>query len=60
METTLQKQYDLIYRFFKNTTEPFDDLDWDGELLNVFFENKIVETYSYKDMCDLIEGLSDI
>lgn len=31
-----QYQYDRIHSFFKTTTEPFDDLDWDGENLLVY------------------------
>lgn len=57
MEIKLQQQYDLIYSFFKTTTEPFDYLDWDGNSLYVFFQNEIIEVYNYEDLCSIIEGL---
>lgn len=57
MEMKIQQQYDIIYAFFKNTTEPFDYLEWDGSILNVFFEDKIIETYFYEELCCIIKGL---
>jgi len=47
MEVDLQKQYDLIRSYFKTTTESFDELDWDGEVLLVLLNDKIIEEYSY-------------
>ena len=38
----MQHQYDLIYSFFKTTTEPFDGLEWDGKILNVWLNEKII------------------
>ena len=55
MELNIQRQYDLIYSFFKTTTEPYDDLDWDGENLVVYFENIEIERYSYDDLKELID-----
>ena len=46
----LQRQYDLIYYFFKSTTEPFDELIWDGFLLQVLFKGRIVEEYDINDL----------
>ncbi|MCL5733152.1 MAG: hypothetical protein M1334_00610 [Patescibacteria group bacterium] len=46
----IQNQYDKIYSYFKTTSEPFDLLEWDGELLNVWGENEIFEIYKYKDL----------
>lgn len=57
MTLNFQKQYDLIYAFFKTTTEPFSDLDWDGETLSVYFGDIKLEEYSYDDLKALIEGL---
>jgi len=54
---TMQHQYDLIYSFFKTTTEHFDDLEWDGKILNVWLNEKIIERYSYKDLKELINNL---
>jgi len=53
----MQYQHDLIYSFFKTTTEPFDDLEWDGKILNVWLNKKIIERYSYKDLKELISNL---
>jgi hypothetical protein len=50
----LQRQYDLIYSFFKTTTEPFDCLDWDGETLAVVFEDVTIEEYMLNDLKELI------
>ena len=50
MELNLQLQYDLIYAYFKSTTEPFDMLEWDGENLIVLFNNVEIERYSYSDL----------
>lgn len=46
----LQLQYDRIDSYFKTTTEPFDFLDWDGKLLNVWLNNKVIEKYSIQDL----------
>ena len=54
---TMQHQYDLIYSFFKTTTEPFDDLEWDGKILNVWLNEKIIERYNYKDLKELISHI---
>jgi hypothetical protein len=55
MEVDLQRQYDLINSYFKTTTEPFDELDWDGDTLLVLLDHKIIEKYSYEDLKDIIE-----
>ena len=47
---TLQFQGDKIYSYFKTTTEPFDFLEWDGNILNVWNKDKIIEVYTYKDL----------
>ena len=46
----LQSQYDKIYSYFKNTTEPFDFLEWDGKLLTVWLQDEVVEKYSAQDL----------
>jgi len=51
-----QEQYDKIYSFFKSTTEPFDELDWDGNSLLVFLNGNKIEEYSLKDLRELING----
>ncbi len=50
MEIDLQKQYDLIRSYFKTTTEAFDELDWDGDVLLVLLDGKIIEEYSYEEL----------
>jgi hypothetical protein len=55
MEIDLQKQYDLIHSYFKTTTEPYDELDWDGDTLLVLLENKIIEKYSYEELKEIID-----
>ncbi len=50
---TLQSQDDKIYSYFRTTTEPFDFLEWDGDILQVWNNNKILEIYKYKDLKSL-------
>jgi len=50
----IQNQFNKIYSCFKTTTEPFDSLEWDGEILEVWNKDKIVETYKYKDFRNFI------
>ncbi len=52
-----QHQYDLIYSFFKTTTEPFDSLEWDGYIIEVWLGEEIIEKYSYEDLKSLIPTL---
>ena len=54
---TLQNQYDKIYNYFKNTTEPFDLLEWDGNTLEVVLNDKTVEIYSRNFLKTVIFGL---
>ena len=53
----LQLQYEKIQYFFKTTTEPFDFLEWDGKVLNVWFRDAVVEKYEYKELKEFIEGI---
>jgi hypothetical protein len=55
-DSVLQQQYDKIRAFFKTTSEPFDDLEWDGENLVVYYEDVAVEHYTYADLKELIEN----
>ncbi len=52
----IQKQYDTIWRFFKTTCEYYDDLDWDGEILQVVYKNETIEEYTYSDLKEIIKG----
>jgi len=58
-DSTLQCQGDLIQSFFKRTTEPFDDLQWDGVQLLVFLRGRIIEIYAYRDLCEFIDGFAE-
>ena len=51
----MQIQYDRIYSYFKTTCEPFDLLEWNGKILNVWNEDRVMETYKYKDLINLID-----
>lgn len=57
MNETLQYQYDKIYHYFKNTTEPFDELEWDGNTLLVFYDETVIEKYNFIDLLKLISDL---
>ena len=57
MEVDIQKQYDLIRSYFKTTTEPFDELDWDENLLLVWLDDEVIERYTYEELKELIEGI---
>lgn len=57
MKSSLQIQYDKIYSYFRTTTESFDLLEWDGEILNVWINEIILEKYNYEDLKVLILSL---
>lgn len=59
MFSLLQVQYDKIYSYFRTTTEPFDSLEWDGKILEVWDDDAIVGTYSKHDL-HLLLGSSTI
>jgi len=52
----LQEQYDRIYAFFKTTTEPFDQIDWDGNTLSIILNDNTIEEYSLCDLQELIQN----
>ncbi len=47
---TLQSQDDKISSYFRTTCEPFDFLEWNGKILEVWNNEKIIEIYKYKDL----------
>lgn len=57
MSNELQRQYDLIYSYFKTTTEPFDEINWTGKDLFLVYDDNIIEKYSYIELKELIEYL---
>lgn len=50
----LQSQYDLLYRYFKTTTEPYDSLEWDGNVLCVCLAGETIETYTVTELTELV------
>jgi len=50
----LQAQSDLIRKWLSETTEPFDDWDWDGNELSIFCGNE-VEKYQFEALKNLIK-----
>ncbi|MGI9558958.1 MAG: hypothetical protein ACR2NQ_04770 [Thermodesulfobacteriota bacterium] len=52
-----EKQWNLIYRYFKTTCEPYDDLEFDGTDLKVWLDGEVVEHYPEKCLKEIIEGI---
>ena len=50
----LQEQWESIHRFFKTTTEYYDDLEWNGEVLYVVANDEVIETYTLADLKEII------
>ncbi len=56
----IQKQYDLIYSYFKTTTEPYDYLEWNGKNLAVMMNGEVIETYASDDLSKIIDGFVNL
>ncbi len=52
----LDMEDNKIYRFFRMSAEPYDDLEWDGKILNVWLDDELIETYTKKDLieCEIL------
>ncbi len=50
----LEKKLNLIQTWLKTTSEPLDDWDWDGEILTIWLNNKLIEKYTNKDLKEVI------
>ncbi|MFH1170699.1 MAG: hypothetical protein V1704_04040 [Candidatus Vogelbacteria bacterium] len=50
----LQSQDDKIYSYFRTTTGPFDFLEWDGKILQVWNNWVVIEKYPLRDLKSLI------
>lgn len=50
----IQNQYDKIYSYFRTTCEPFDYVEFDGCVLQVWNNGVLVEKYSLKDLKEII------
>lgn len=49
-----QKKLDVIQYWLGDTTEPFDDWDYNSEELVIFLNQKVVERYNNLDVEKLI------
>lgn len=50
-----QRRIELIERFLHYTTEPFDDWEYDGKELRIYFNDNI-EIYKNTDLRTIIKG----
>ena len=50
----IQVRADKIRKFLSRTTEPFDDWEYDGEVLIIIIHNKTIEKYSNSDLTKII------
>jgi hypothetical protein len=55
-ENQLEQEVRLIETWLKDTTEPFDDWDWDGRELTIFLNNEPTEKYTRSTLADAIPG----
>jgi hypothetical protein len=51
-----QRELDIIQSWLSDTTEPFDDWDFNGEELIILLEGNIIERYTKKEMENFIGG----
>ena len=49
-----QRKLDLIQYWFADTTEPFDDWDYNDEGLVIFLNEEVIERYNNFDIEKLI------
>lgn len=50
----LEKKLNLIQSWLKTTSEPFDAWDWDGKILTIWLNDKLIEKYTNKDLKEVI------
>lgn len=50
-----QCEIDLVQSWLSDTTEPFDDWDYDGDDLAIILNSEIVEKYSREDIITFIK-----
>lgn len=51
-----QREVDIIQSWLSDTTEPFDEWDFNGEGLLILLNGIIIERYTKKEMTNFIEG----
>jgi hypothetical protein len=56
IEDQLELEFCLIDGWLKDTTEPFDDWDWDGHELTLFLHNEPIEKYTRETLAEAIPG----
>ncbi len=55
-ENQLDIEVGLIHGWLKDTTEPFDDWDWNGRELTLFLDNDPIEKYTRETLAEAIPG----
>ncbi|MFH1050125.1 MAG: hypothetical protein V1779_04235 [bacterium] len=55
----LNKQLNLISRFFHTTTETYDDWFWEGDDLEVILNDEVIERYRNNILKEIIPGFND-
>lgn len=60
MREVSQQQLNEIDRYLSKTSEPFDDWEWDGEILIIFKDCKPIEFYSFLDLCQMIPNFKQL
>lgn len=51
-----QRELDIIQSWLSDTTEPFDEWDFNGEELLILLNGNIIERYTKKEMANFIKG----
>ena len=51
-----QRELDIIQSWLSDTTEPFDDWDFNGEELLILLKGNIIERYTKEEMVNFIKG----
>jgi hypothetical protein len=52
-----EKQLEDIDFYFRKTTEPYDNWDFDGEYLILLLDNQVIEKYNWQDLSEMITNL---
>lgn len=50
LENKEQEELDKIQSWLSNTSEYFDDWDWDGDLLTLFLDGESIEKYTKEEL----------
>lgn len=55
-----EKQFNTIDYYFRKTSEPYDDWDWDGKELTIWYDGQVIERYSYQDLSKIIKNFKNL